>query len=79
MKVKVEFEARTIGLFELHSEIIQRGYFREYIFVEFFELPVEILAAKASPEVAGDNSVRVEHRHDIERKVRPKQLGYRIV
>lgn len=41
-------------------------HFREDIFIKLIELPIQILSAVARSEIAGNDSIGVEHRNDVE-------------
>ena len=71
MEIKVIVESRAMGMFELKGKIMQSCDLGENKLVELIELPVKIFAAETCSEVAGHNSVGVEHGDNLEDEGRP--------
>ena len=55
-------------MLQLNSQLMKISNFREDVLVEFIELSIEILSTETCSEVTCNNSIRIEHRNNIENK-----------
>ena len=53
----------------LHK-LAQRSNFRKHKLIQPIKLSIEIFAAIASSKIASNNTIRIEHRYNIEHKHR---------
>ena len=66
MEIEVVVEPGSMSVSELYGEIVEIGDFWKDTFVELIELSIEIFSTEAGSKVTCDDSIRVEHRHNIE-------------
>ena len=71
MKIKIEINSPMVRFPDIVAEFTKSSNLWENIFVQFVELSIKILATVASPEVASNDTIRVQHRYHIKHKHRP--------
>ena len=69
MEIKIELEGRAMGSLQLQCQLMEGGYLRKDVLVEFVELSVEVSPAETCPEVTCHHTIGIEHGDDVEGEI----------
>lgn len=70
MEIEIKLDPPQRSLLDILTELTQSRNLRKHILIKPIKLPIQIFPTIASPKIPSNNTIRVQHRHNIEDKHR---------
>lgn len=74
MKIKIKLDSFIALPSNSFNKLTQRSNFRKHKFIQSIELSIEIFATVAGPKIARNDTIRVQHGHNIENEHRSEGI-----